>query len=325
MLTGNSFRAGALWALIFMVLALPLSTKGYAQDPHALVRKSLAYIKVTALVASGPLAGNPVEATGTGFLISADGLVLTNYHLLSELGDVVPKTVQIQIAIREKTAQFRPAAIIDGANLLDLLLLKMTPAPDPYIPLSLGSAYELPPNSEIFTSGFPNSLSYRKQTGMVEAREGAGGYLWSVTMAFQSGQSGSPVYDASGKVIGVVKGDQDGLNFIIPIDFADGLIAQVRLQELRARVSQLERDISGLSGLRVVTRRISDDSPGNTKSVSCQSNEVITSCIAYMSPSGASLCGVGVTNGGRTCSTSGCNMPAGQRYILAADCARLTK
>lgn len=228
-------------ASVFVVLCLfVMPSASVAAEPHDSIRKSLAFIRVSATSTAAGTGGTTVSAEATGFLVSDDGLVLTNYHLLESLGQVAPKSVAFDISIGEKTSQRRPAAVIDGTQLLDLLLLKMPPAPEPYIPVPLGSAYAHPSGDRIFSSGFPKSLSYRTVQGGIEAREGPGGYLWTVDLSFQSGQSGSPVYNADGEVIGVAKGDDAELSFMIPIDFADGLIAQVRIQELRHRIRRLE-------------------------------------------------------------------------------------
>ena len=47
-------------------------------------------------------------------------------------------------------------------------------------------------------------------------------------------------------MIGIVKGDEEGLNYMIPIDFADGLIAHLRIKEMRARLSELEGIVQGI-------------------------------------------------------------------------------
>ena len=185
-----------LGAAVFLLTCLAPLAGTAGQDADAPIRESLVFVKVSGLAKSEPANGVRLETMGTGFLVSEDGLVLTNYHILTKLGDVVPQSVEFSTAIGDKSAQVRPAATVDGAPLLDLLLLKMPPAPQPYVPVVFGSAYELPTGAEIFTSGFPKSLSYRKRSGFIEAHEGPSGYLWSVTMSFQSGESGSPVYDA---------------------------------------------------------------------------------------------------------------------------------
>lgn len=234
----------ALRLLAFLAAYSFFSGAVVAEEPHDTVRKSLVFVHAKALSAEAGQQGTQVEAAGTGFLVSDDGLILTNYHLLEQLGEIFPKSVRFEIAVGERTADRRPAATVDGSEILDLLVLKTPPPAEPFTAVVLGNADAHPSGEQIFTSGFPDNLtSVRKQTGLIEAREGPGGVLWSVDFSLRSGQSGSPVYDRNARVIGVIKGDNPPSAFMIPIDFADGLIAQVRVRELRGRIDALENRI----------------------------------------------------------------------------------
>jgi serine protease Do len=225
-------------------------SKAHAQDAHKQVRPSLVYLKATGQVRGGENASSEAETTlGTGFVVSSDGLVLTTHHIISELGDVEPRTVSIEARIAEKSANARPAAIVDDAINMDLLLLKLPPGPDDYVPVSLGSAYDHDDTQDIYTSGFPRSISYRTQNGRIEAREGPGGYLWVTDLNFEYGQSGSPIYNGDGEVIGVVKGVEGSLNYIVPIEFADSLLAQVRLREMKQQVQKMQERLDALQGI----------------------------------------------------------------------------
>lgn len=226
---------------IFLVATFAMfASASAAEEPHDTIRDSLVFIKATGISLSQGNGGNQVEAAATGFLISDDGMIVTNYHLLEQLGAVAPNSVRFEISVKERTADRRPAAAVDGSELLDLLILKTPPPPDPFTPVVLGSAFEHPDGEEIFTSGFPGTVSYRKVKGEIEAREGPGGVVWTTSLATPAGQSGGPIYDQLARVIGVVKGDDPSSSYMIPIDFADGLIAQVRIRELRNRIETLE-------------------------------------------------------------------------------------
>ena len=199
-----------------------------AQEVHKLIRPSLVYLKATAKGASGTETVVTKETTATGFLVSEDGLVLTVYHLISKLGDVVPQTVRIEARISEKNANPIRAAIVDASINTDLLLLKIPPGAKEYTKVSLGNAQSHDDDDAIYTSGFAKLISYRKQEGKIETREGPGGHLWATGLKFEYGQRGSPIYNAAGEVIGIVEGDKGTLSYMIPIGFADSLLAQVR-------------------------------------------------------------------------------------------------
>ena len=103
-----------------------------------LIRPSLVYLKATAKGASETETGVTKETNATGFVVSDDGLILTVYHLISKLGDVVPETVEIEARIGEKNANLRRATIVDVSINTDLLLLKIPPNINKYTKVTLG-------------------------------------------------------------------------------------------------------------------------------------------------------------------------------------------
>ena len=104
----------------------------------------------------------------------------------------------------------------------------------------LGSAKEHNDSKSIYTSGFPKTMTYRMQDGKIQNRSGPGGYLWATSFDYLAGQSGSPVYNDDAIVLGVVKGDENGIGYFIPIGFADALLAQIRLREIRTAMQDFE-------------------------------------------------------------------------------------
>jgi S1-C subfamily serine protease len=223
---------------------------------HAAIKKSLVYLKASGTGASGAIAGVPIEATGTGFLVSEDGFILTTYHLLSELGDVVPETVKIESSIGKKAITFGlTAAPVNSVPELDLLLLKIPPDDNGYTPVKLGSLADANSASDILTSGFNKPVGHHKDAGTMGSKDTPSGYLWTVNdMPFEKGQSGSPVYAPNGKVIGIAKGqaiDSPSVNYIIPIQLADSLLAHLRVAELQAKIATLETSIKNLETNKV--------------------------------------------------------------------------
>jgi hypothetical protein len=206
------------------------------------MRQQLVHLRALGLSRSGQNTSQEVESYATGFIVSEDGLVLTVYHLISELGDIAPDTVRIEARIASKHTDALPAAVVDASVPTDVMLLKLPPAAEPYASLGtkLGRAIDHKEDDDVYTSGFPKVLDYRKQSGKIEARHGPGGYLWATNLQFLAGQSGSPVYDSEGTVIAVVKGDAENVGYIIPIGYADALLAQVRLREIANSMRDFE-------------------------------------------------------------------------------------
>jgi hypothetical protein len=236
-------RSVACFVGLILASILGGAPDAFGQPKHEEIRKSLVYLHAKGQVAKGANASQWMETYATGFLVSPDGLILTVYHLISQLGDVVPDTVSIEARIREANAPPYSAAIVDGATNIDLMLLKIPPAPQPYTPVVLGSALDHEDTKPIYTSGFSPSgtqVNYRGQQQYIQARDGRGGYLWRTGFTFDAGESGSPIYDDRADVIGLVKGMEGTSGYIVPMHFADSLLAQVRLRKIQEAMKDFE-------------------------------------------------------------------------------------
>ena len=231
--------------------ALFASSAMAQSSPHDAMRKSLVWLKAEGRGGEGgEFVGQDVDEQATGVMISSDGLVLTTYHLIGALldKDVDGQTVKISANIADKSdfPRFGNVTIMNAAPLLDLLLLKIPPTSDPFVPATIGSAAKLTTEDTIYTSGFPHSANYTAHSGQLTSKDGPRGYLWTVSLPFLSGQSGSPVYDKNGLVVGIAKGSDDradNQNYMIPIQFADPLIAHMKLAALAGDLGKLETEI----------------------------------------------------------------------------------
>lgn len=197
-------------------------------------------------VAEGPAAGSQQAkllagvvllavkggGSGTGFIVSRDGLVVTNAHVLKDRNATV-------MAMWDASAKLPPVwmKVIDYAEQDDLALLQATSG-GPFEPLQLTEVYEL--QRPLLSAGFPlaGSISATLQTspsdivlsrgilGSVRRAEGRVEWLQH-DCRIASGNSGGPIIDQqTGAVIGVntmvlktdgVKSHGDGINLAIPI------------------------------------------------------------------------------------------------------------
>jgi S1-C subfamily serine protease len=151
--------------------------------------------------------------------------------------------VRIEARVEAKSNPREAAIIVDAATITDLLLLKLPPRSEPYAKVTLGNAHAHDDNKEIYTSGFPRAMNYRHQVGKIEAREAPEdeAFAWITDLNFQEGLSGSPVYDEAGKIIGVLKkASGDGITSIIPIGYAESLLAQVRVHEIQQALGDFD-------------------------------------------------------------------------------------
>lgn len=161
--------------------------------------------------------------SGTGFVLTDDGYILTNYHVIEEawLGGH-------SISVLAYDGTEYAAALVGAEADSDLAVLKIDAAG--LSPAVLGDSNEMRVGQTIYTVGNPlGELSYTMTAGIVSAmdrsiRTGADAMvnMFQIDAAVNSGNSGGPVYNAYGQVIGIVTakyGDNglEGLGFAIPI------------------------------------------------------------------------------------------------------------
>lgn len=137
--------------------------------------------------------GRP-EGLGTGFVISADGLVATNYHVI---GEARP----IRVEIGNKT--YDVTAVEASDRLLDLAVLRIDAKE--LAPLSLGDSSALKPGQPVAAFGNPRGLTHSVVTGVVSARREVDGKpMIQLAIPIEQGNSGGPLVDLAGKVYGIV-------------------------------------------------------------------------------------------------------------------------
>jgi tetratricopeptide (TPR) repeat protein len=160
-------------------------------------------------------------ATGTGFLVSSDGKLITNHHVIEHVARAVAKA--------ENGGLFPVEGVLADDPKNDLVLLKLKGKDLPF--LTLGNSDKIEVGTRIAVIGSPLGLEGTLSEGIVSAlRELSGKDKWlQITAAISSGSSGSPVLNAKGEVIGVATAllrEGQSLNFAIPVDAAQYLLAK---------------------------------------------------------------------------------------------------
>jgi serine protease Do len=167
------------------------------------------------------------HALGSGFIISKDGLILTNNH-------VVEKATEIKV--RLDTDKEYDAKVIGTDPKTDLALLKAdTNAvfPDPAV---LGDSDAMRVGDWVIAVGNPFGLGHTVTTGIISAKGrviGAGPYddFIQTDAAINPGNSGGPLFNMKGEVIGVntaIIEQAQGIGFAIPINPAKELLPQLK-------------------------------------------------------------------------------------------------
>jgi serine protease Do len=160
-----------------------------------------------------------IEARGSGFIISADGYLVTNNH-------VVKGARTLSVTLDDGTVL--PAKVIGTDPRTDIAVLKVDAGhPLPFI--QLGDSHDVKPGEWVVAMGNPFGLSSTVTAGIVSAVSrdiGAGPYdqFIQVDAPINKGNSGGPLFTQDGKVIGMntailsPTGGSVGIGFAIPSD-----------------------------------------------------------------------------------------------------------
>jgi regulator of sirC expression with transglutaminase-like and TPR domain len=171
----------------------------------AVARKSIAVITITGR-------DGKREGLGTGFVISADGLIATNLHVI---GEARPISVQLTDG---KTYEVTHIHATDRST--DLAIIRID-ARD-LTPLPLGDSTRLPQGAAVVALGNPLGLERSVVAGVVSGqREIEGRTMIQLAMPIERGNSGGPLVDLDGKVQGIVtmkSAITDNLGFAVPIN-----------------------------------------------------------------------------------------------------------
>ncbi|WP_164736870.1 S1 family peptidase [Rhizobium phaseoli] len=247
-------RSAALFAFLFLI---GLAAGARAETPYQHVRPSLLHLHAFGTPKTGPSAGVPdsVESQATGFFISPEGFALTVEHFFKPLESVDAINVRIEASIGDAGAGVPkfPAYFISELGNLDLALLKIDlPYDHPRIaPLFLGTSADINPDDppEIFSSGFSQN-SYKTHTiSLNEPESDEVPYAWTLNVAIDGGESGSPVYTKNGTVIGLLKGSPINIGtlaIMIPVDFAQPLVGHIKIRELEKEILQLRQVVGAM-------------------------------------------------------------------------------
>lgn len=170
-------------------------------------------------------------AVGSGFLISADGYVLTNNHVVAGADEIVVTLNDRRVFNAEVIGLDEPS---------DLALLKLAVDDLPYVEFGDSDAVRV--GEWVLAIGSPFGLEFSAAAGIVSAkgRSMPGGSTYNymsfiqTDVAINQGNSGGPLFNLKGEVIGINSqilsstGGSNGISFSIPSNVAMNVIAQLR-------------------------------------------------------------------------------------------------
>ncbi|MEO8839143.1 MAG: DegQ family serine endoprotease [Herbaspirillum sp.] len=169
----------------------------------------------------------PMRALGSGFIVSSNGIILTNAHVVRDADEV---TVKLSDRREYK------AKVLGSDKATDVAVLKIDAKDLPII--SPGNPAQLDVGDYVLAIGSPFGFEHSATAGIVSAKGRSlpgDGYVPFIQtdVAVNPGNSGGPLFDAAGRVVGINSqiysetGGFEGISFAIPIDVALNVEQQI--------------------------------------------------------------------------------------------------
>jgi serine protease Do len=166
------------------------------------------------------------NALGSGFIVSDDGYIITNHHVIADATEIKIKTAD------ERTFD---AKLVGSDEKTDVALLKIDPkAKLPFV--YLGDSDKLEVGDWLVAIGNPFGLGLTVTAGILSGKErviGQGPYddFLQTDASINFGNSGGPLFDTAGNVIGIntaIIAGGSGIGFAVPINLAKELLPQLQ-------------------------------------------------------------------------------------------------
>jgi len=193
------------------------------------------------------------RGVGSGFIISGDGYVLTNAH-------VVEGADEVTVTLTDRR-EFK-AKVLGADRRSDVALLKLTATNLPY--LRTGDSSKIRVGEWVLAIGSPFGLENTVTAGIISAKSrDTGEYLPLIQsdVAVNPGNSGGPLINMRGEVIGInsqiatLSGAYNGISFAVPIDEVTRVSEQLKASgkvtrgRIGVQISEVTRDVAESLGL----------------------------------------------------------------------------
>jgi len=219
--------------------AKPLAGNGF--DPSRIYRaRARGVVTIYAIYGGGSSAQ---EAQGSGFVVSPKGYILTNSHVITDAGGGSgAATAADKLFVEFQDRDRVPAKIIGWDIYDDVGLIKVDPAVHRLDPVPLGNSGQVGVGQPVAAIGSPFGNLDSLTVGVVSATQRSIPALTSryhlvdaiqIDAPINHGNSGGPLFDARGRVIGINaqirsdSGSAEGVGFAVPIDSARRSMAQL--------------------------------------------------------------------------------------------------
>jgi serine protease Do len=176
----------------------------------------------------GGYGGGDTQSLGSGFIISKDGYILTNYHVVKDADEIIVKFFDRRELV---------AKLIGSDTRTDVALLKVDATDLP--PVTIGDPNKLQVGEWVLAIGSPFGFEESVTAGIISAKGRSlpgGNYVPFIQtdVAINPGNSGGPLFNMDGKVVGINSqiysrtGGYMGLSFAIPMDVVMNVVEQIK-------------------------------------------------------------------------------------------------
>jgi Trypsin-like peptidase domain len=224
----------------FVAAAVLAPAGGWAQDltPREIAAAAQrATVQIRALDARGE-----VDGLGSGFFVSADGVIVTNFHVIEDAHALQVETFEGEV--------YDNVYYVTSDPRRDVAVLKVPV--EGVVSLRLGGDTAAVVGAEVYAMGHPLGQTGTFSDGLVSANRTVEGVsMIQISAPISSGSSGGPVMDERGEVIGVatmvLTGGQN-LNYAVPVRYVRPMLAAGDRPQRFAR-SLLPRASGGLAAV----------------------------------------------------------------------------
>jgi serine protease Do len=222
------------------------------------------------------------RGVGSGFILSADGFVMTNAHVVEDASEVI-------VTLSDRR-EFK-ARIIGADKRTDVAVVKIEATGLPFV--RVGDVNKLKVGEWVMAIGSPFGLENTVTAGIVSAKgRDTGDYLPFIQtdVAINPGNSGGPLINMRGEVVGINSqiysrsGGFMGISFAIPIDEATRVAEQLRTSgrvsrgRIGVQIDQVTRDVAESIGLGrpqgALVRSVESGSPAAAAGI--EAGDIIT-------------------------------------------------
>jgi S1-C subfamily serine protease len=219
--------------------AKPLTGNGF--DPEAIyARRSPGVVTIVAVYGTDPATAQ--KALGSGFVVSPKGYIVTNSHVITTAGDGSVAEPADRVYVEFQDHDRVEAKIVGWDVFDDVGLIRVVPSEHPLAPVPLGDSAAVTVGEPVAAIGSPFGNENSLAVGVVSATKRSVDSLTSrfnLVDAIQTdapinhGNSGGPLFDARGRVIGITaqinstSGNAEGVGFAVAINSVKRSVQQL--------------------------------------------------------------------------------------------------